>query len=116
INASKIKPAFLARLMDLVCKSEISGNMAKGDIFEEMYHTGRGPDEIIKEKGLKQVSDTSAIEKTCKGVIEKNPDVVAEYRSGKEKVFGFLVGQVMKELKGQGNPASINEILKKLLK
>lgn len=116
INQSKVSAKNLARLFDLVIEGVISGNMAKGEIFEEMYHTSQNPDEIIDKKGLKQVSDSGAIEKICKEVIEKNPNIVAEYRNGKEKVFGFLVGQVMKELKGQGNPAVINGVLKKLLK
>ncbi|MFA6549996.1 MAG: Asp-tRNA(Asn)/Glu-tRNA(Gln) amidotransferase subunit GatB [Candidatus Gracilibacteria bacterium] len=115
INKSKVKVEHLARLFDLVKEGAISGNMAKGDIFEEMYHTGKNPDEIVSEKGLKQVSDTGAIEVVCKKVVEANPNVVAEYKSGKDKLFGFFVGQAMKELKGQGNPVVINEILKKLL-
>ncbi|KKR06962.1 MAG: aspartyl/glutamyl-tRNA amidotransferase subunit B, aspartyl-tRNA(Asn)/glutamyl-tRNA (Gln) amidotransferase subunit B [Candidatus Peregrinibacteria bacterium GW2011_GWC2_39_14] len=115
INKSKVKVEHLAKLFDLVKEGAISGNMAKGDIFEEMYHTGKNPDEIVSEKGLKQVSDTGAIEVVCKKVVEANPNVVAEYKSGKDKLFGFFVGQAMKELKGQGNPVVINEILKKLL-
>jgi len=115
INKSKVKPKQLARLFDLIKDGTISGNMAKGDIFEEMYHTGRGADEIIDEKGLRQISDSGAIEAACRKIIAENPKAVAEYKSGKEKLFGFFVGQVMKELKGNGNPALINEILRKNL-
>ncbi|HBB02993.1 MAG: aspartyl/glutamyl-tRNA amidotransferase subunit B, aspartyl-tRNA(Asn)/glutamyl-tRNA (Gln) amidotransferase subunit B [Candidatus Peregrinibacteria bacterium GW2011_GWF2_38_29] len=115
INKSKVKAEHLAKLFDLVKEGVISGNMAKGDIFEEMYYTGKNPDEIVNEKGLKQVSDMGAIDAVCRKVVEANPNVVAEYKSGKDKLFGFFVGQAMKELKGQGNPVVINEILKKLL-
>jgi aspartyl-tRNA(Asn)/glutamyl-tRNA(Gln) amidotransferase subunit B len=80
-----------------------------------MYRTGKPAAEIVKEKGLTQISDHSTLERLIDEVLEKNPAQVAEYRGGKEKVFGFLVGQAMKATRGQGNPALVNELLKKKL-
>ncbi|MFA7685659.1 MAG: Asp-tRNA(Asn)/Glu-tRNA(Gln) amidotransferase GatCAB subunit B, partial [Candidatus Gracilibacteria bacterium] len=88
---------------------------AKSEVFEEMYVTGKSPKVVVEEKGLKQVSDTSAIEATCKKIVEANPQSVSDLKAGKDKAFGFLVGQVMKEMKGQGNPQIVNEVLKKVL-
>jgi len=80
-----------------------------------MYTSGKDADVIVEEKGLKQVTDTGAIEATIDKVIADNPDNVAAYRSGKDKLFGFFVGQVMKETGGKANPAMVNELLKKKL-
>ncbi len=112
---SKITPKLMGELLRLIEKGEISNNQAKGDVFDEMYKTGREPSDIIEEKGLKVVSDTDELEEICKKIIKKNPGPVEDYKSGKDKAFGFLVGMTMKETKGQGNPKLINEILKKLL-
>ncbi|MDO8519623.1 MAG: Asp-tRNA(Asn)/Glu-tRNA(Gln) amidotransferase subunit GatB, partial [Deltaproteobacteria bacterium] len=114
ITGSPVKAADLARLVALIESGSISGKIAK-TVFEEMFKTGADPEAIIKEKGLVQVSDTGAIERIIDQVIATNPAQLAQYRSGKEKLFGFFVGQVMKEMKGQGNPAMINDLLKKKL-
>ena len=114
IADSPIKSADLARLVELIESGTISGKMGK-TVFEEMFKTEADPDRIIKEKGLVQVSDTGAIEKIIDQIIAANPAQLAQYRSGKDKLFGFFVGQVMKEMKGQGNPGMINDLLKKKL-
>lgn len=115
IDQQKITPAMMAGLIELVSKGEISNNVAKGEVFEEMYKTGKTPAEIVKKKGLKQVSDTGAIEAACKKVIQANPGPVADVKAGKEKAIGFLVGMVMKEMKGQANPQIVNDIIRKLI-
>ena len=80
-----------------------------------MFESGKDPDTIIEQKGLKQDTDTGAIEKIIDCVIANNPNQVAQYKQGKEKLFGFFVGQVMKETQGKANPAQVNELLKKKL-
>jgi len=80
-----------------------------------MFKSGNDPEKIVKEKGLVQVSDTGAIEKVIDTIMEANPGQVEQFRSGKDKVFGFFVGQVMKEMKGQANPKVVNDLLKKKL-
>jgi aspartyl-tRNA(Asn)/glutamyl-tRNA(Gln) amidotransferase subunit B len=80
-----------------------------------MYETGKSPKQIVEEKGLKQVSDLSAIENVCKNVVEANPKSVSDIKAGKDKAIGFLVGLVMKEMKGQANPQIVNDILRKIL-
>jgi aspartyl-tRNA(Asn)/glutamyl-tRNA(Gln) amidotransferase subunit B len=115
INDQKVTSEMMAELIKLVADGEISNNMAKGEVFEEMYKTGTGPREIVEKKGLKQVSDSSAIEKACKKVIEENQGPVADFKNGKDKAIGFLIGQVMKEMKGQANPQMVNDVMKKLL-
>lgn len=115
IDQQKVTADMMAELIKLVDSGEISNNVAKGEVFEEMYQTGKTAREIVKAKGLKQVSDEGAIEAACKKVIEANPGPAADVKSGKEKAIGFLVGQVMKEMKGQGNPKIVNDILKKLI-
>jgi aspartyl-tRNA(Asn)/glutamyl-tRNA(Gln) amidotransferase subunit B len=104
----------LGTLLDLIADKTISGSLAK-QVFEAMIETGKGPGEIVEERGLRQVTDTCAIEKAVAEVLEKNADKVAEYRSGKDKLFGFFVGQTMKAMQGKGNPALVNEVVKKLL-
>ncbi len=115
VDQQKITPSMMAELIKLVNDGTVSNNAAKGEVFEEMYSSGKSPSVIVEEKGLKQVSDTSAIEEACKKVIEANPGPVEDVKAGKEKAIGFLVGMVMKEMKGQGNPQIVNEIMKKLL-
>jgi len=111
----KVKAQDLGKLIKLINDGVISNNMAKTDIFEEMYASGDAPERIIEKKGLKLVSDTGAIEEICKKVIEANPGPVADFKGGKDAALGFLVGQVMKEAKGQANPKMVNEILRKIL-
>lgn len=115
VKEQKVTAGMMAELIKLVDGGEISNNVAKGEVFEEMYSTGKHAEEIIKEKGLKQVSDSGAIEKACKRVIDENPGPVEDVRGGKDKAIGFLVGMVMKEMKGQANPQMVNEILRKLI-
>ncbi len=114
ITNCPIKASSLGQLVNLIEDGTISGKIAK-TVFEDMYKTGDDPQKIIKEKNLVQVSDTGAIETIVEAVIAANPNQLAQYRSGKDKLFGFFVGQVMKEMKGQGNPAVINDIVKKKL-
>ncbi len=101
-------------LVALIQDNTISGKIAK-DVFAEMYQTGKDADKIVEEKGLKQITDSGAIEKIIEAIIAANPDNVAGYKAGKDKLFGFFVGQVMKETGGKANPAIINDLLKKKL-
>ncbi len=110
----KIKPSSLAVLIEKIDQGEISGKLAK-DIFGEMFETGKDPDQIVKAKGLVQISDTSQIEEITAKVIKEHGGPVKDFLAGKEKAFGFLVGQVMAETKGQANPKLVNKILKELL-
>jgi len=114
ITESPVTPAQLADLLKLIEKGTISGKIAK-TVFDEMYKTGKEPGKIVEEKGLVQVSDTGAIEAIIDEVLAREPGQVAEFRSGKEKLFGFFVGQVMKASKGKANPALVNELLLKKL-
>lgn len=114
ISESKMTPALLAELITLIDKQVISGKIAK-TIFPDIWQTGKNPQKLVDEKGLGQISDDSVIEKIIDGVLKDNEKNVAEYRSGKTKVFGFFVGQIMKLSKGQANPDKVNEILKKKL-
>ena len=114
LDESPIKAAQLGELIGLISDNTISGKIAK-DVFAEMYKSGGNPADIVEEKGLKQVTDTGAIEAVVDEVIAENPDNVAKYRGGKDKLFGFFVGQVMKKMQGKANPAVVNELLKKKL-
>ena len=107
-----VSPSALVDLLKLIESGTISGNIAKG-IFEEMYQTQKSAGSIVEEKGLKQITDTSAIEKIVAEVIQAYPSQVEEFKGGKEKVLGFLVGQAMKASKGKANPAMVNKLLKK---
>ena len=101
----------LGELIDLIKDGKINNRIAK-EVFEEMFDTGEKAADIVDKKGLTQVSDTGAIEAAIDAVIAANPDKVAEYRSGKDKLFGFFMGQVMKATQGKANPAVVTEILK----
>ncbi len=114
IRACPITPAALAEMINLIKEGTISGKMAK-EVVEAMYRTGAAPAAIIKEKGLVQITDEGALAATIAEVIAKNPAQLAQYRAGKEKVFGFFVGQVMKATQGKANPQLINDLLKKML-
>jgi aspartyl-tRNA(Asn)/glutamyl-tRNA(Gln) amidotransferase subunit B len=114
IGASRIGSDALAGLLKRIQDNTISGKIAK-EVFEAMWASGRGADAIIEEKGLRQITDTSAIEKAIEEVMAKNPTQLADYRGGKDKLFGFFVGQVMKATGGKANPAQLNELLKKKL-
>lgn len=112
---SPVRAAQLGQLVALIDKGTISGKIGK-TVFAEMWTSGRDPEVIVKEKGLVQITDTGAIEKIIDEIITANPSELAQYRSGKEKVFGFFVGQVMKASKGQASPDLVNALLKKKLK
>ena len=99
----------------MIDSKEISGKMAK-DVFAEMWKTEESPKEIVKSKGMSQITDSSAIEKIVDDVMAANAQAVADYRGGKTKLFGFFVGQVMKASKGQANPEMVNQILQAKLK
>ena len=105
----------LGALVALIKKGEISSKIAK-TVFEEMWASGKDPASIVKEKGLVQVSDPSAIEAAVRKIMASSPKNVEEYRAGKEKLFGFFVGQTMKEMQGKANPAMLNDIVKAMLK
>jgi aspartyl-tRNA(Asn)/glutamyl-tRNA(Gln) amidotransferase subunit B len=109
-----VTPELLTGMLKLVESGTISGKIAK-TVFDEMYKTGKEPAKIVEEKGLVQVSDTGAIEKIIDEILAANQDKVEEYRGGKEKLFGFFVGQIMKASKGKANPALVNELLLKKL-
>ncbi len=109
-----VKPESLADMILLIENGTISGKIAK-EVIEEMYKTGKSPGVIVKEKGLTQITDSGALEKTIEDVIAANPAQVAQYKAGKEKVFGFFVGQVMKATQGKANPQMINDLLKEKL-
>lgn len=115
LEESPVDAENLGKLIQLVEKGEISNNQAKGEVFDAMYEEGKTAEEVVKEKGLKVVSDLGAIEVACKKVVDENPGPVEDLKNGKDKAFGFLVGMVMKETKGQANPKLVNEILKKLI-
>ena len=114
-NQNPISPNHLNELVELIENKTISGKIAK-DVFEIMFATSKSPKMIVKEKGLEQVTDDSAIEVFVDQVINENKDKVKEYLSGKDKLFGFFVGQVMKVSQGKANPGLVNKILKSKLK
>ncbi|CAG0908093.1 unnamed protein product [Cyprideis torosa] len=114
LSDSPISAQQLGGLIKLITDNTISGKIAK-DVFAEMYQTSKDAAAIVEEKGLKQVTDTGAIEAIIDEVIAENPDNVAAYKGGKDKLMGFFVGQVMKKSAGKANPAMVNEILKKKL-
>jgi aspartyl-tRNA(Asn)/glutamyl-tRNA(Gln) amidotransferase subunit B len=109
----KVSPEMLTGLI-LNARGAINITTAKS-VFEEMYRTGKHSDEIIRERGLSQISDTQELEKVAAEVINSNVQPVADYRAGKETALKFLVGQVMKATKGRANPQMVNEVLKKKL-
>tara|TARA_B110000014_G_scaffold264252_1_gene264399 strand:- start:2274 stop:3704 length:1431 start_codon:yes stop_codon:yes gene_type:complete len=115
INQSKLTPTNLAMLINRIDDQTISGKIGKS-IFEEIYATGISPDKIIESRGLEQISDDGAIEEIITAVIQENPSQVKAYLGGKEKLFGFFVGQVMKLTEGKANPQTVNNILKAKLK
>jgi aspartyl-tRNA(Asn)/glutamyl-tRNA(Gln) amidotransferase subunit B len=111
---SPVSPRQAAELIALVADGTLSGSLAK-QVFEIMLETGQGAGAIVEERGLKQTSDTGAIEAEIAKVMEANPDKVADYRGGKDKLFGFFVGQTMRAMGGKANPGVVNDLLKKAL-
>jgi aspartyl-tRNA(Asn)/glutamyl-tRNA(Gln) amidotransferase subunit B len=114
ITESPVPPVELAALIAKVESGEINAATGK-KVFARMFETGKPAAEIIAAEGFAQVSDTGEIERWCREVIEKNPDNVAKYRAGNEGVFKFFVGQVMRASRGQANPQTVNDTLKRLL-
>jgi aspartyl-tRNA(Asn)/glutamyl-tRNA(Gln) amidotransferase subunit B len=114
VNDFPITPENLGKLIKLINDNTISGKIAK-DIFPEMLKTNKDPNDIVKEKNLIQITDTKEIENAIEKILSANEPQVKEYLSGKDKVIGFFVGQIMKETKGKANPQIVNELLKKKL-
>ncbi len=115
ITEFKIPPQGLINLLKQIDSGVITGTLAKQVVFVEMAETGKSAEKIIQEKGLVQMTDTKEIESVIESVLKENPGEVEKYRSGKERVFGFFVGEVMKKTKGKANPALLNQILKEKL-
>lgn len=103
-----------AKLLHLIEKKTISGSIGK-KVLEEMFKTGKSPEDIIQEKGLVQINDEKALEDMIRGILQDNPQSVADYKAGKEKAFGFMVGQTMRISRGKANPQVVNQVLKRLL-
>ncbi len=110
----RFSPENLAKLIELADSGAINNQVAK-EVFELMFDNDMNPEQYVEEKGLKSVSDEGALKSVVEAVIANNPQSVADFKGGKEKALGFLVGQTMKEMKGKANPAMINELLRKLL-
>jgi len=117
LSECKVTAEMLAKLITLVNENKVSMNIAKSDdLFEVMFESGRDPEEIVKEKGMTVVSDTGELEKMCKKVLEANAQSIEDFKKGKKAAFFFLVGQVMKQTKGQANAQSVTEIMEELIK
>lgn len=114
IESSKITPELLAKLLKLIDKGTISGTAAKS-VFDEAFATGKDPEAIVEEKGLAQISDTGELERIVAEVVAANPASVEDFKNGKDKALGFLVGQIMKQTKGRANPKLVNDLLRKQL-
>ena len=110
-----VRPAMLSKMIAMIDSGAISGKIAK-TVFEEMAKSGKDPEAIVAEQGLTQITDTSSIEAEVDKIIAANPSQTAEYRAGKDKLFGFFVGQVMRAMKGKASPDMVNAILKEKLK
>jgi len=114
VEACPLTPGQLAEMLGLIKDGTISGKIAK-TVFEEMYKNGKGAQEVVEEGGLVQITDEDALNKTVEEVLQNHPNEVEAYKKGKDKLFGFFVGQVMKATQGKANPQLVNEILKKRL-
>ncbi len=114
VAESPVRAEYLGELVALIDKGELSGKLAK-DVLPKMFETGESAATIMQREGLKQISDTGALERIVDDVLAANPKQAAQYKSGKTAVIGFLVGQVMKASRGQANPAAVNEVLKRKL-
>tara|TARA_B100001029_G_scaffold179520_1_gene189356 strand:- start:1031 stop:2482 length:1452 start_codon:yes stop_codon:yes gene_type:complete len=114
LNESKVDADAFGDLIDLISDGTISGRIAK-DVFGEMFDTGKSASSIVEQKGLRQISDSGALTVLIEAVLSENQDKVAEFKEGKDKLFGFFVGQVMKRSQGQANPKLVNELLKEKL-
>ena len=114
IDESNVTEENLASLISLIDKGTISSKIAK-QVFEEMFETGKNAEDIVKEKGLVQMSDEGAIKEICQKVVDANPQSIVDYKAGKDRAIGFLVGQIMKETKGKANPQIVNKILLEII-
>ena len=114
INESKVTPENLAELISLIDKGTISSKIAK-QVFEDMFESGENAKDIVEKKGLVQMSDEGAIKAIVEKVVEANPQSVADYKAGKDRAIGFLVGQIMKETKGKANPQIVNKLLLEII-
>jgi aspartyl-tRNA(Asn)/glutamyl-tRNA(Gln) amidotransferase subunit B len=114
IEASPVSAEHLGALLDLIADGTISGRLAK-DVFAEMVASGADPGAIVEAKGLRQVTDSAAIETAIDAVLAAQADKVAEYRAGRDKLYGFFVGQIMRATGGKANPTLLNELLRKKL-
>jgi aspartyl-tRNA(Asn)/glutamyl-tRNA(Gln) amidotransferase subunit B len=114
IGEFKIKPSMLASLLTLVDTGIISGSMAKS-VFEEMIASGKAPEAIVEENGLRQISDSGALREIARKIVGENPDAAEKFRAGKTQLMGFFVGEVMKATKGKANPKEVNTIMRELL-
>ena len=110
----KFSPINLAKVIELTEAGTINSSVAK-EVFEKVFTEDIDPDKYVEEKGLKTVNDEGALRETIEKIIQDNPQSVEDYRNGKEKAIGFLVGQTMKAMKGKANPGMVNKILKELL-
>jgi len=109
-----VTPTHLADLLRLIDEGVLSGKIAR-TVFEEMYRTGKPARAIVAEQGLMQMSDSAALAAVISKILADNASQVADYRAGKQKVFGFFVGQTMKATQGKANPALVNELLRNFL-
>ena len=114
INESKVTEENLASLITLIDNGTISSKIAKG-VFDDMFETGKMAEDIVKEKGLVQISDEGAIKEIVQKVVENNPKSIEDYKAGKDRALGFLVGQVMKETKGKANPKLVNKLILEII-
>lgn len=115
VGEQKVTSKMMGDLLRMIVSGQISNNAAKGEVFEGMYESGRGAGDIVKEKGLVQVSDEGAIKTACEKVVTSNPGIVADIKGGKDKAIGALIGLVMKEMKGKANPKVVDKIIRKVL-
>ncbi len=114
VSECQVSPESISDLIKMIKSSAISGKMAK-EVFEDMYRTGKPPAAIVKEKGITQISDEKELKGIIEEVIKANPENLARYKAGKDKLFGFFVGETMKATRGQANPQLVNNLLKELL-
>jgi aspartyl-tRNA(Asn)/glutamyl-tRNA(Gln) amidotransferase subunit B len=114
IEESPVRPKAIADLVRLIESGEISGKMGK-DVFEAMFRERKSPQEVIAEKGLKQITDSGTIERIIREIVATNAKTYEQYKSGKKAALGFFAGQVMKATQGQANPQLVNELLRKIL-
>ncbi len=115
IRECKVNPEHLAEMIELIDKGSISGKMAK-DVFVEIFKTGKRASQIVEEKGLAQISDEETLAKIVDKILKENPKVIEDYKKGKDKALGYLVGRIMKETKGAANPRLVNKLFREKLK